>query len=77
MRRRAEAVVGEVGGDPDAAREPRVEQDQRERSLSSPSAAQSNSTSVNSSASSSRDDAVPGAQAYVGVDDEGEAGCEA
>ena len=59
MRRRAEAEVGVVGGDPDPARVPRVEQDQRERSLSSPSAAQFDSTSVNSSPSSGND-AVPG-----------------
>lgn len=64
-------VVGVVGDDPDAARVARVEQDQRERCSPSPSAAQSNSSP------SSRNDAVPGAQAYVGVVDEGEAGCEA
>lgn len=65
-----------VGGDPDAARVARVEQDQRERGLSSLSATQSNSTSADSSPSS-RDDAVPGAQVYVGVEDEGEVGCDA
>jgi hypothetical protein len=81
MRRRAEVVVGVLGGDPDdaAARVARVEQDQRERSLSSPSVApQSDSMSP-----SSRNDAVPdGGKACVGVDEgedegEGEAGCEA
>ena len=68
--------VGVVGGDPDGARVARVEQDQRERSASPPPAAQSTSTSADSSPSS-RDDAVPGAQVYVGVDDEGEVGCDA
>ena len=68
--------VGVVGGDPDGARVARVEQDQRERSVSSPPAAQSTSTSTDSTPSS-REEAVPGAQVYVGVDDEGEAGCDA
>jgi len=70
--------VGVVGGDPDGARVARVEQDQRERSVSPPPAAQPTSTSTSADSSpSSRDDAVPGAQVYVGVDDEGEVGCDA
>lgn len=55
IRRRAEVEVGVVDGDPGAARVARVEQDQRERSLSSPSAGQSNSTSADSSPSSGKD----------------------
>lgn len=74
MRRRAEAEVGVRGGD--AARVARVEQDQRERSLSSSHSAQSSSTSADSSTSLGSD-AVAGAQVTVGVDSAGELSCEA
>jgi hypothetical protein len=77
MRRRAEAEVGVRGGDAGGARVARVEQDQRERSLSSShSAAQSSFTSTDSSTSLGCD-TVAGAQVTVGVDSAGELGCKA
>ena len=77
MRRRAEVEIGVCGGDAAGAREARVEQDQRERSLSSShSAVQSSSTSTDWS-SSLGSDTVAGASVTVGVDSAGELGCEA
>jgi len=76
MRRRAEAEVGVCGGDSDAggATEAKVEQDQRERSLSSSSAGQSPSIPADKSPSSGNN-AVTGVRAFVGVDSAGEGGC--
>src|SRR6266851_2438183 len=74
MRRRAEAEVGVWGGDAGGATVAKVEQDQRERSLSSLSAGQSPSIPADKSPSSGNN-AVTGVRAFVGVDSAGEGGC--
>jgi hypothetical protein len=72
MRKRAEADVGVRGDEAVGATVARVEQDQRDRNLlSSHSASQSTSVSVDSSTS------FDGAQVTVGVDSVGVCGSEA